>query len=113
MSEQQLFDLGTSFIRTRLVTIPGCAIPWPYGGKQRQIMVDLDPALLQAKSLSPNDVVTALNNQNLILPSGTAKIGGFEYDARSRAALVHLRMQIQILLSAMVSQIPRKRISVC
>ncbi len=75
MSEQQLFDLGTSFIRTRLITIPGCAIPWPYGGKQRQVQVDLDTAALQSKGLSPLDVVNAISAQNLILPSGTSKIG--------------------------------------
>ncbi len=80
MSEQQLFDLGTSFIRTRLITIPGCAIPWPYGGKQRQVQVDLDTAALQSKGLSPLDVVNAISVQNLILPSGTSKIGTFEYD---------------------------------
>jgi multidrug efflux pump subunit AcrB len=80
MSEQQLFDLGTSFIRTRLITIPGCAIPWPYGGKQRQVQVDLNTAALQSKGLSPLDVVNAISAQNLILPSGTSKIGTFEYD---------------------------------
>src|SRR5579863_5838054 len=80
MSEQQLFDLGTSFIRTRLITIPGCAIPWPYGGKQRQVQVDLDTNALQSKGLSPLDVVSAISAQNLILPSGTSKIGTFEYD---------------------------------
>ena len=80
LSEQQLFDYGTNFIRTRLVTIPGCAIPFPYGGKQRQIQVDLDTAALQAKGLSPMDVVNAISVQNLILPSGTSKIGQFEYN---------------------------------
>jgi len=80
LSEQELNDLGTNFLRVQLVTVPGAAVPWPYGGKQRQIMIDLDPAQLQAKSLSPMDLVNALNNQNLILPSGTAKIGGYEYD---------------------------------
>jgi multidrug efflux pump subunit AcrB len=80
MSEQQLFDLGTSFIRTRLVTIPGAAIPWPYGGKQRQVQVDLDTNALQSKGLSPLDVVNAISAQNLILPSGTSKIGTFEYN---------------------------------
>jgi len=80
MSEQQLFDLGTSFIRTRLVTIPGAAIPWPYGGKQRQVQVDLDTNALQSKGLSPLDVVNAISVQNLILPSGTSKIGDFEYN---------------------------------
>ena len=79
LSEQQLFDLGTNFIRTQLITVPGVGIPWPYGGKQRQVQVDLDPAALQAKGLSPADVVNAITAQNLILPAGTAKIGGFEY----------------------------------
>jgi len=80
LSEQQLFDYGVNFIRTRLVTIPGVAIPYPYGGKQRQVQVDLDTNALQAKGLSPMDVVNAISAQNLILPSGTSKIGQFEYD---------------------------------
>ena len=80
LSEQQLFDYGVNFIRTRLVTIPGVAIPYPYGGKQRQVQVDLDTAALQAKGLAPVDVVNAISVQNLILPSGTSKIGAFEYD---------------------------------
>ena len=80
LSEQQLFDYGVNFIRTRLVTIPGAAIPYPYGGKQRQVQVDLDTNALQAKGLSPVDVVNAISAQNLILPSGTSKIGQFEYD---------------------------------
>ena len=80
LSEQQLFDYGVNFIRTRLVTIPGCAIPWPYGGKQRQVQVDLNTQELQAKGLSPMDVVNAISAQNLILPAGTSKIGQFEYN---------------------------------
>ncbi len=80
LSEQQLYDLGSNFIRTQLVTIPGTAIPNSYGGKQRQIMVDLDTQALQAKRLSPSDVTNAINNQNLILPGGTSKIGSLEYD---------------------------------
>ena len=80
LSEQQLFDYGVNFIRTRLVTIPGAAIPYPYGGKQRQVQVDLDTNALQSKGLSPVDVVNAISAQNLILPSGTSKIGQFEYD---------------------------------
>ncbi len=80
LSEQQLFDYGVNFIRTRLVTVPGAAITYPYGGKQRQVQVDLDTNALQAKGLSPNDVVNAISAQNLILPSGTSKIGQFEYD---------------------------------
>jgi len=80
MSEQELFDYGVNFIRTRLVTIPGCAIPYPYGGKQRQVMVDINPAAMQSRGLSPADVTNAIANQNLIIPAGTSKIGQFEYD---------------------------------
>ncbi|HKV40927.1 MAG TPA: efflux RND transporter permease subunit, partial [Blastocatellia bacterium] len=80
LSEEQLFDLAVNFLRIQLITVPGAAIPYPYGGKQRQMMVDLKPGLLQSKGLSPEDVLNALNQQNLILPSGTAKIGQFEYD---------------------------------
>ncbi|MGB6430451.1 MAG: efflux RND transporter permease subunit, partial [Candidatus Acidiferrales bacterium] len=80
LTEQQLSDLGTNFIRTQLITVQGAAIPYPYGGKQREIMVDLSTQALQANGLSPVDVVNAINAQNLILPSGTSKIGSFEYD---------------------------------
>jgi multidrug efflux pump subunit AcrB len=80
MSEQQLNDIATNFIRTQLATVPGAAVPWPYGGKQRQVMIDLDLPALQAKGLSPADVVSAVSLQNLILPGGTSKIGQFEYD---------------------------------
>ena len=80
LSEPELNDVGLNFLRTQLVTVPGVSIPYPYGGKQRQVMVDLDHRLLQSKGLSPADVVTALGQQNVIVPSGTAKIGSFEYD---------------------------------
>src|SRR6202522_2301630 len=80
LTESQLNDIALNFLRTQLVTVPGAAIPFPYGGKQRQVMVSLNPQLLQAKGLSPSDVVTAVNLQNLVLPSGTAKIDQFEYD---------------------------------
>jgi multidrug efflux pump subunit AcrB len=79
MTEQAVFDAAVNFLRPRLVTIPGVAIPWPYGGKQRLISVDLDTNALLAKGLTPTDVVNAVNTQNLVLPSGTAKIGGTEY----------------------------------
>ncbi|MGB7621140.1 MAG: efflux RND transporter permease subunit [Terriglobia bacterium] len=79
LSEQQLFDYAVNFIRTTLVTTPGLAMPFPYGGKQRQIEVDLNTAALQSKGLAPNDVVNAISAQNLIIPAGTAKIGTFEY----------------------------------
>jgi multidrug efflux pump subunit AcrB len=80
MSEQQLNDIATNFIRTQLATVPGAAVPWPYGGKQRQIMIDLRTPEMQSKGLSPADIVNAVSTQNLILPGGTAKIGQFEYD---------------------------------
>src|SRR5256886_4638425 len=85
LSESELNDAGLNFLRTQLVTVPGASIPYPYGGKQRQIMVDLDQRLLQSKGLSPADVVTALGQQNIVLPSGTAKIGEFEYDVAMNA----------------------------
>jgi multidrug efflux pump subunit AcrB len=80
LSEQQLNDLGTNFIRPQLATIPGAAVPLPYGGKVRQIMVDIDSSRLKSEGLSPLDVVDAINAQNVILPSGTAKIGKTEYN---------------------------------
>ncbi len=86
LAEQQLFDLGVNFLRPQLVTIRGVAIPFPFGGKQRQVMVDLNPRMLQAKGLSPAEVLDSLNLQNLVLPSGTAKIGGLEYDVTLNAA---------------------------
>ena len=86
LSEQQLFDTGVNFIRTRLITVPGAAIPYPYGGKQRQVQVDLNTAALQSKGLSPLDVVNAVGVQNLILPSGTTKIGPLEYDVDMNAS---------------------------
>ena len=74
LSEQQLFDFGNNFIRTQLATIQGAATPFPYGGKQRVVSVDTDPAALQAKGLSAVDIVNAINAQNLLLPTGTAKL---------------------------------------
>jgi CzcA family heavy metal efflux pump len=88
LSEQQLGDIGLNFVRTGLVSVPGAAIPYPYGGKQRQVQVDLDTNALQAKGLSPLDVVNAINNQNLILPAGTAKIGNYEYEVDMNGAPV-------------------------
>src|SRR5579863_4086759 len=79
LSEQELFDYGQNFIRTQLATIQGAAVPLPYGGRFRQVMVDLDPEQMFAKGLSPVDVSNALGNQNLILPAGDAKIGGIDY----------------------------------
>ncbi len=86
LSEQQLYDLGANFIRTQLATVQGASIPQPYGGKQAQIQVDLNLAALQSKGLAPLDVVNAIAAQNLILPAGTSKIGGFEYDVDLNAS---------------------------
>jgi multidrug efflux pump subunit AcrB len=86
LSEQQLGDLGTNLIRTQLATVEGASIPYPYGGKQRQIQVDLDLHALQSKGLSPNDVVNAINAQNLIVPSGTMKVGTYEYAVETNSA---------------------------
>src|SRR5216683_2613472 len=82
----QVNDVGLNFLRTQLVTVPGASIPYPYGGKQRQVMVDLDPRLLQSKGLAPIDIVNTLGQQNIVLPSGTAKIGEFEYDVAMNAS---------------------------
>ena len=79
MTEQQLYDYGQNFIRTRLATIPGISVPLPYGGKVREVMVDLDPDALYGKGLSATDISNALNLQNLILPTGTVKVGTREY----------------------------------
>jgi multidrug efflux pump subunit AcrB len=79
LSEAEIFDLGNNIVRTQLSTIPGAAMPYPYGGKQRQVQVDLDPAALRAKGLSGSDVTNAIVAQNLILPAGTQKIGDLEY----------------------------------
>jgi len=80
LSEQQLNDYGLNFIRTQLITVPGASVPYPYGGKQRQVQVDLNTTALQSKGLSALDVVNAISVQNLVLPTGTSKIGSKEYD---------------------------------
>src|ERR1700756_2218523 len=80
LSEQELNDYGLNFIRTQLITVPGASVPYPYGGKQRQVQVDLNTTALQSKGLSALDVVNAITVQNLILPTGTSKIGSREYD---------------------------------
>jgi multidrug efflux pump subunit AcrB len=80
LAEHELFDLANSFMRTQLATVQGAVMPYPYGGKFRSVMVDIDSVALQAKNLSPLDVVNTINSQNLVLPTGTAKIGALEYD---------------------------------
>ena len=86
LAEQQLNDYALNFVRTALSTIPGLAIPYPFGGKMPQMMVDIDPNKLSARGLSPTDVVNAISVQNLILPSGTAKIGALESDVEMNAS---------------------------
>ena len=79
MSEQAVFDIAINTVRTPLVTVAGAAIPFPFGGKFRQIQIDLDPAAMQARGLSANDVANALAAQNLLTPAGTQKVGSYEY----------------------------------
>src|SRR5579859_2937212 len=86
LSEQEEFDLANTLIRTQMATVQGAGIPFPYGGKQRQIQVDLDQAAMQAKSVSPNDINNAIAAQNLILPAGTEKIGDIEYNVKMNAS---------------------------
>ena len=86
LSEQALFDYGNNFIRTQLATVQGASMPYPYGGKPRLISVDIDPTALQAKGLSAVDIVNAVNAQNLILPTGTAKMGVLEYNVEMNAS---------------------------
>jgi multidrug efflux pump subunit AcrB len=80
LAEHEMFDLANSFMRTQLATVQGAVMPYPYGGKIRTVMVDIDMRALQAKNLSPVDVVNAVNEQNLVLPTGTVKMGSLEYD---------------------------------
>src|SRR6187431_715774 len=86
LPEQSVFDAAVNQLRPQLVTLPGVAIPFPYGGKIRVISVDLDMQALQARGLAPADVVNAVNTQNLILPSGTTKLGEVEYTVRMNAS---------------------------
>jgi multidrug efflux pump subunit AcrB len=91
LTEQALFDLGINTVRPPLVTVPGAAIPWPYGGKQRLVQIDLDPVALQARGLSGQDVSAALAAQNVILPVGTQKIGEHEYAVQVNNAAAAIR----------------------
>lgn len=86
LSEQELNDVALNFVRPQLVTVPGAAIPYPYGGKMKYISIDLDYQALQARGMVPSDVVNALNAQNLILPSGTIKIGQYEYQVGTNSS---------------------------
>jgi multidrug efflux pump subunit AcrB len=86
ISEQELYNYATNFIRPSLATVQGVVLPAPFGGKQAQVEVDLNTAALQAKGLAPSDVVNAISNQNLILPAGTSKIGKYEYQVDMNGA---------------------------
>src|SRR5215471_12837355 len=86
LSEQQLNDLALNFVRTQLITVPGAVLPLPYGGKQRQVMINMDHNLMQARNVAPTDVLNAVNAQNLILPSGTVKLGKSELDVRTNTS---------------------------
>ena len=85
LTEQQLNDFGTNFIRTQLATVQGASMPFPYGGKQRQVQVDIDTQKLQANGLSAADVVNAVGAQNIILPAGDVKIGHLDYQVESNS----------------------------
>src|ERR1700688_183547 len=86
LTEQALADLGIHFVRTRLVTVQGAGIPYPFGGKSPQVMYDLDTAALQSRGLTGNDVANALAAQNVITPTGTEKIGDYEYTVNLNSA---------------------------
>jgi multidrug efflux pump subunit AcrB len=86
LPESQIYDLANTLVRTQLATVAGASIPYPFGGKQRQVQVDLDPQALRARGLSGNDVVAAIGAQNLILPAGTQKIGALEYFIKLNAS---------------------------
>ncbi len=79
LPEQTLFDLGLNFVRVPIVTVPGAAMPYPFGGKFREVQIDVDPAAMRARGLSGQDVANALAAQNIITPVGTEKVGTFEY----------------------------------
>ena len=83
LSEQQLNDLATNTVRTQLVTVPGAVVPLPYGGKQRQVTINMDQAAMESKGIAPGDILNAVSQQNVVMPAGTIKIGQSEYDVRT------------------------------
>jgi multidrug efflux pump subunit AcrB len=99
--EQEIYDLSNVVIRPQMATVAGAAMPFPYGGKQRQVQIDLDQAALQAKGVSPNDVINAITAQNLILPAGTEKIGDLEYNVKLNAG---------VAVSQEINDMPIKRV---
>ena len=80
LPEGRMFDHAFNFVRVKLFTIPGLQVPAPFGGRLRQISVDLNPTLMTAKGVSPNDVVNAMQTSNLLIPAGTARIGTIDYN---------------------------------
>ena len=102
LSEQEIYDDGYNFMRTQLATVQGAQLPLPYGGKVRQIMIDVDPQRMYANGVSPNDVSNAVNAQNLVLPAGTAKMGTREYQ-------VHLNSSPSILQQ--LNDLPIKQVN--
>jgi multidrug efflux pump subunit AcrB len=101
LSEQQLNDASQNYVRPQIITVPGAVVPNPYGGKQRQVMINMDQRLMQEKGVSATDVLNAVNAQNLVVPSGIVKIGSREYDVRTNAAARSL---------AEISDIPIKQV---
>src|SRR4029077_13315702 len=105
--ETELRDLGQFAVRNQLAGVPGASVPQPFGGKYRQIMVYVDPAKLQAYQLSPMDVVRAVNNANLILPSGDVKIGPFDYTIFTNSQFRNIheinRIPLKIAAGSMVT----------
>src|SRR5471032_1522942 len=106
LTEQNLADIGINQLRTPLVTVPGAAIPYPFGGKQRQVQIDLNPSALQSRGLSGQDVANALAAQNVITPVGTQKIGGFEYTLQLNSSPLRMEelgdLPIKVVNGAMV-----------
>jgi multidrug efflux pump subunit AcrB len=106
LSEQQLYDLGLNTVRTPLVTVPGAAIPLPYGGKQRQVQIDVRPDALQARGLSAQDIANALAAQNILTPVGTQKIGSLEYTIQLNSAPAEIadlaRLPVKVLNGATI-----------
>src|SRR5471030_2584537 len=106
LTEQNLADIGINQLRTPLVTVPGAAIPYPYGGKQRQVQIDLNSSALQSRGLSGQDVANALAAQNVITPVGTQKIGGFEYTLQLNSSPLRMEelgdLPIKVVNGAMV-----------
>ncbi len=108
LTEQNLADIGINQLRTPLVTVPGAAIPYPFGGKQRQVQIDLNPTALQSRGLSGQDVANALAAQNLITPVGTQKIGGFEYNIQLNNSPLKMEDPMSATSPACATAIRRK-----